>query len=92
MDQTIEHRVLGAIAKVKNITPDDLRLNQLIEDVCNNSLDKIDLMIELELIFAISIPVITIELNTIQDLVDEIKKLTLQEAWLPIFEHDEMIR
>lgn len=80
MSQTVESRVLAAIAKIKNIRPDELQLSQLIEDVCNNSLDKIDLMIELEIIFAISIPVITIELNTIQDLVDEIKKLIPQRT------------
>ena len=75
MNQTIESRVLCAVAKVKNITQEDIRLDQLIEDVCNNSLDYVELMIELEVVFGESIAMMTTELSTIQDLVDEIEKI-----------------
>ena len=75
MNQSIEQRVLKIIAKIKNISPNDIRVEQAIEDVCEDSLDVVSLLFDLEDEFEISIPDEAKELKTIQDMINGIETL-----------------
>jgi acyl carrier protein len=75
MNQSIEQRVLKIIAKIKNISPNDIRVEQAIEEVCEDSLDVVSLLFDLEDEFEISIPDEAKELKTIQDMINGIETL-----------------
>lgn len=75
MEQGIEKRVLKIIAKIKNISPEDIKLTQSIQEVCEDSLDMVTLLFDLEDEFSISIPDEAKELKTIQEMIVGIEKL-----------------
>lgn len=75
MTPTIEHRVIQIVAKTTKISPEDVQLDQLIEDVCEDSLDQVNLLFELEDEFDVDIPDEARESKTIQDIVLGIEKL-----------------
>lgn len=75
MEQTLESRVINIIAKNQKISPADIRLEQLIEEVCEDSLDIVQMLFALEDEFNIDIPDEAKELKTIGDIVRGIAKL-----------------
>lgn len=75
MNQSIEHRVFKILAKTKKCQPQDIKPEQLIEDICEDSLDQVNLLFELEDEFDIDIPDEARELKTVQEIVAGVEKL-----------------
>jgi acyl carrier protein len=75
MNKIVENRVINLIAKTQKISIDDIKLDQLIEDICEDSLDVVNLLFELEDEFDLSIPDEAKESKTIRDIVIGIEKL-----------------
>ncbi len=72
---TIERRVINTIAKTQKISPNDIKLEHLIEEICQDSLDQVSVLFELEDEFDLSFPDEARELKTIGDIVKGIETL-----------------
>lgn len=75
MEQTVQERVLRVIAKTHKVSPEDIHLNQNIDELCEDSLDLVNLLFELEDEFDIDIPDAAKESKTIHDIVTGIEQL-----------------
>jgi acyl carrier protein len=74
-DEIIE-KVLASIAKIKSISPENIRLDSTFEELKMDSLAGLDLFFELEEIFDLTIPDETARsLRTVRDITEEIEKL-----------------
>ena len=77
MTASIKDRVIKVIEKTSKISAEDIQSNLLIADICEDSLDLVNLLFELEDEFNIDIPDEARESNSIQDIVTGIEKLML---------------
>lgn len=75
MSQTVEHRVIHLIAKTQNKTPDEIQLDQSIEEICDTSLDLVNLLFDLEDEFDREIPDDTKNARTVREIVYGIEQL-----------------
>jgi acyl carrier protein len=74
-DEIIE-KVLASIAKIKSISPENIRLDSTFEELKMDSLAGLDLFFDLEEIFDLTIPDETARsLRTVRGIVEEIEKL-----------------
>jgi acyl carrier protein len=76
--ETIEHRVIRLIAKTQNIPAENIHLDQAIEEICQDSLDMVNLLFALEDEFNLSIPDEAKESKTIDDIIKGITTLLQQ--------------
>ena len=77
MTASIKDRVIKVIEKTSKISAEDIQSNLLIADICEDSLDLVNLLFELEDEFNIDIPDEARESKSIQDIVTGIEKLML---------------
>lgn len=77
--ETIEFRVINLIAKAQKIPAENIHLDQAIEEVCEDSLDMVNLLFSLEDEFNLSIPDEAKESKTIRDIVNGIEQLLQTE-------------
>lgn len=75
MNQTIESQVINIISMTAKIPVENIRPEQLIADVCESSLDLVNLLFDLEDKFDICIPDDAKYLKTIRDIVIDVEKL-----------------
>jgi acyl carrier protein len=72
----ITARVVAAIAKLKKITPETVRLDSTFEELRMDSLDGLDLFFQLEEAFDLTIPDDRARsLRTVRGIVEEIEKM-----------------
>ena len=76
MTQSVEHRVLKIIAKTKQIPPNEIQLEQSIDEIYEDSIDMVSFLFDLEDEFDIKIPDTAKELKTIQQIITAIEQLT----------------
>lgn len=76
--QSIEQRVINLIAKTQNIPVENIHLDQAIEEICQDSLDMVNVLFALEDEFNLSIPDEAKESKTIRDIVKGISVLLQQ--------------
>lgn len=76
MEQTIEERVSDILAQELGVEVSDIKPDsRLVEDFCLDSLDSIQLAVELEEEFHINIPAeVERELRTVQQIYDYVVK------------------
>jgi acyl carrier protein len=73
MDQELAHKVIGIVAAVKQISPDSVRLESTFEELGIDSLDRINILFELENAFDIDIPDEQARsIRSVQDIVDRL--------------------
>jgi acyl carrier protein len=77
--ETTEFRVINLIAKAQKIPAENIHPDQAIEEVCEDSLDMVNLLFALEDEFNLSIPDEARESKTIRDIVNGIEKLLQTE-------------
>ena len=56
MDQELAQKVIGIVAAVKQVSPDSIRAESTLEELAIDSLDRINILFELENEFDIDIP------------------------------------
>ena len=56
MDQELAQKVIGIVAAVKQVSPDSIRAESTFEELAIDSLDRINILFELENEFDIDIP------------------------------------
>ncbi len=78
----VESRIIELVAKSKNLTASDVRLDSTFDELQIDSLDKINLSFAVEEMFSIEIPDESLNsLKTVRDVVRGVE--TLRAAALP---------
>ena len=81
--EALEQRVIHLIAKTQKIPAENIHLDQAIEEICQDSLDMVNLLFALEDEFNLSIPDEAKESKTIGDIVNGIAALLKQNEDVP---------
>ncbi|WP_454784464.1 acyl carrier protein [Legionella sp. WA2024007413] len=75
MAQTVEHRVINLIARTQEIPPEDIDLDQSIDQIVPRSLDLVNLFFDLEDEFDLDIRNDIHKEKTIREIALDIKQL-----------------
>lgn len=80
LSEEIASRVVAAIAKLKKIAPETIRLDSPFEELRMDSLDGLDLFFQLEEEFDLTIPDERVRaLRTVRGIVEEIEKMLSEQ-------------
>lgn len=73
MDQELAKKVIGIVAAVKQVSPESVRLDSTLEELKIDSLDRINILFELENAFDIDVPDEQARsIRSVQDIVDKL--------------------
>ena len=73
MDQELANKVIGIVAAVKKVGPESVRLESTFEELGIDSLDRINILFELENEFNIDVPDEQARsIRSVQDIVDRL--------------------
>ncbi|KTD71487.1 MULTISPECIES: phosphopantetheine-binding protein [Legionella] len=75
MEQTVEHRMINLISRTQEIPPDEIDLDQSIDQVVSSSLDLVNLFFDLEDEFDLDIRNDINKEQTIREIAIDIKHL-----------------
>lgn len=75
MELTVEHRVINLIARTQEISPEEIDLDQSIDEVVPRSLDLVNLFFDLEDEFDLDIRNEIHKEKTIREIAFDIKQL-----------------
>ncbi|HHT0592278.1 TPA: acyl carrier protein [Legionella anisa] len=79
MSQQVQERVLQVIAKVLTLPPENIQITQPINEICDDSLDMVNLVFTLEEEFNLDIADKVKEAKTVYDIIECIDAL-MQES------------
>ncbi|MCW8409442.1 phosphopantetheine-binding protein [Legionella sp. PATHC035] len=80
MEQTVERRVVNLIARTQEIPPDEIDLDQSIDQVVPSSLDLVNLFFDLEDEFDLDIRNDIYKEQTIREIAIDIKQLIAKKS------------
>ncbi|AWN73940.1 phosphopantetheine-binding protein [Legionella anisa] len=78
MSQQVQKRVLQVIAKVLTLSPENIQITQPINEICDDSLDLVNLVFTLEEEFNLDIADKVKEAKTVYDIIACIDTLVQQ--------------
>ncbi|KTD41696.1 acyl carrier protein [Legionella parisiensis] len=78
MNQQVQERVLQVIANVLTLPPESIQITQAINEICDDSLDMVNLVFTLEEEFNLDIADKAKEAKTVYDIIASIDALMQQ--------------